>query len=128
MKHEPITTRLKFEDRADYLHVELECVALTSRDALDALGEILSEAAVRRAKKIMVKCNVSSIESDTMLLESMLFMASMRAGSRIAFVECQSPAQEHAAIGPDFKLFDDEKTAEAWLREKPHPNGDAASG
>ena len=128
MKHEYMTTRLKFEDRADYLYVEIECVALTAREALEALGEILAESATRRVKKIMVRCNVASIESDKMLLESMLLLASMRSGSRIAFVECQTPAQEHAAIGPDFKLFDDEKTAEAWLFEKPHPKDAAASG
>ena len=111
----PLTERLRFERRKDYLYASLECVELTPDVALDALSDILGKAATERCKKIMVKCNVASFESDTMLLESMLALASMNSGSRIAFVECKTSGHEHPALGPDFKLFDDERTAEEWL-------------
>lgn len=118
MDDESMSTRLRFEDRAGYLHAEIECAALTARDAMGALAEILHEAANRHARKIMVKCTVASSESDKLLFNAVVLLASLRSSSRIAFVECQTPSHEHAASGPDIKLFDDEKTAEAWLFEE----------
>ena len=115
MNNLPIFERLKFDNRKDYLYAELDCAALTASEALDAMSEIMAEAARVRCKKIMVKCNVASFESDTALLQSMLELATMRSGSKIAFVECQNSKHEHPSISDEFKLFDESSDAAAWL-------------
>jgi hypothetical protein len=87
--------------------------------ALEILGEIMSHAAEVRCKLVMVHCDLNSIEHDQHLLEGMLALASMRSGSRVAFVDCRDAKSPHPAIGDDFKLFDDVESAEAWLLSGP---------
>lgn len=106
---------LQFETRASYLYATLACRALSPAIALEILGDVMAHAAGTRHKRIMVQCDLESIEDDADLLAAMLELAAMRSGSRIAFVNCKDSQREHPAIGDDFKLFDREEDALAWL-------------
>ena len=106
---------LHFERRPRYLYASLACRTLDPAIALEILGEIMSHAADNRCKCVMVQCDLASIEHDSHLLEAMLALATMRSGTRVAFVDCRDSTHEHPAIGDDFKLFDDVEEAEDWL-------------
>ena len=113
---------LHFERRTRYLYASLACRRLDPSIALEILGEIMSHAADKHCKLVMVQCNLASIEHDSHLLEAMLALATMRSGTRVAFVDCRDASHEHPAIGDDFKLFDDSEDAEKWLlSEAPAP-------
>jgi hypothetical protein len=106
---------LHFERRPQYLYASLACRTLNPSIALEILGEIMGHAADNRCKLVMVQCDLASIEHDSHLLEAMLALATMRSGTRVAFVDCRDSTHPHPAIGDDFKLFDDAKEAEEWL-------------
>lgn len=110
---------LHFERRPRYLYASLACRSLNPSIALEILGEVMSRAADHRCKCVMVQCDLHSIEHDSHLLEAMLALATMRSGTRVAFVDCRDSDDPHPAIGDDFKLFDDADEAEAWLLEVP---------
>jgi hypothetical protein len=110
---------LHFERRAQYLYASLACRTLDPSIALEILGEVMGHAADNRRKRVMVQCDLASIEHDSHLLEAMLALATMRSGTRVAFVDCRDSSHEHPAIGEDFKLFDDAQEAEEWLLANP---------
>jgi hypothetical protein len=106
---------LHFERRPRYLYASLACRTLDPSIALEILGEIMGHAADHRCKCVMVHCDLASIEHDSHLLEAMLALATMRSGTRVAFVDCRDSTEAHPAIGDDFKLFDEVEEAEEWL-------------
>src|SRR6476620_6905145 len=106
---------LHFKRRPRYLYASRACRHLDPSIALEILGEVMSNAADNRCKCVMVQCDLASIEHDSHLLEAMLALATMRSGTRVAFVDCRDSTHEHPAIGDDFKLFDDADEAEEWL-------------
>src|SRR5215216_6182318 len=106
---------LAFEKRPTYLYASLACRWLDPAISLEILGEIMERAADSHRKRVMVCCDLASIENDTHLLEAMLELASMRSGSRVAFVNCRDSSGQQPAIGDEFRLFDHEEEAEKWL-------------
>lgn len=106
---------LSFERRPEYMFATLACRRLDPAMALEILGEIMERAADMHCKRVMVQCDLTGIENDTDLLQAMLELASMRSGTRVAFINCRDSKFEHPAISDDFKLFDDQETGEKWL-------------
>src|SRR4051812_37614538 len=103
---------LDCEKRPGYMYASLACRKLDPGIALEILGEIMGRAADLRCKRVMVQCDLDSIENDNHLLQAMLELATMRSGTRVAFINCRDSTHEHPAIAEDFRLFDGAEDAE----------------